>query len=287
MLGDEVTKRWGAEVPTNTIDISFRGSAGSRSACSAPRHHARPAGDANHDVGKGLSGGRVIVVPTRGGLRRRRADHRRERDPRHGATAGELSARHRRRTVLRRPTPARWPWPRGSATTAASTHRWPRRRARFDIGPRSRGLCPGGIADVLDLPVHRVKTETVDLDPLDADDAAFLRDAVERHAAETGTLRWPPTCRRTGTPRWPGSGRSYRGLQRAERHPDGRARGPATSTKGRHGRLDGEKSEARAAAAAPGRRPGGGTRTAPGPLRLPRSPPERPRTHAPRLTHRD
>jgi glutamate synthase (NADPH/NADH) large chain len=43
----------------------------------------------------------------------------------------------------------------------------------------------GGIAYVLDLPRHRVNHEMVDIDPLDDEDRAFLRDVVERHFAET------------------------------------------------------------------------------------------------------
>ena len=43
----------------------------------------------------------------------------------------------------------------------------------------------GGVAYVLDLPQGRVNPEMVDIDPLDDDDRVFLRDAVERHFAET------------------------------------------------------------------------------------------------------
>ena len=43
----------------------------------------------------------------------------------------------------------------------------------------------GGTAYVLDLPQGRVNPEMVDIDPLDDEDRAFLRDAVERHFAET------------------------------------------------------------------------------------------------------
>ena len=45
----------------------------------------------------------------------------------------------------------------------------------------------GGVAYVLDAPGHRVNREMVDLDPLDEDDRKVLRDAVERHYAETGS----------------------------------------------------------------------------------------------------
>jgi glutamate synthase (NADPH) large chain len=58
------------------------------------------------------------------------------------------------------------------------------------LGPVGRNFAAGmsgGIAYVLDCPVHRVNKEMVDLDPLDASDLAFLRDVVERHHAETGS----------------------------------------------------------------------------------------------------
>ncbi|HWF50287.1 MAG TPA: glutamate synthase subunit alpha, partial [Solirubrobacteraceae bacterium] len=65
MLGYEVTKRWGAEgLPDNSIDISFRGSAGQSFGAFLPRGITlRLEGDANDYLGKGLSGGRVIVAP--------------------------------------------------------------------------------------------------------------------------------------------------------------------------------------------------------------------------------
>ena len=45
----------------------------------------------------------------------------------------------------------------------------------------------GGVAYVLDLSEQRLNREMVDLDPLDDDDRAFLRDTVTKHAAETGS----------------------------------------------------------------------------------------------------
>ena len=64
MLGYEVTRRWGGEgLPEDTIDISFRGSAASRSAPSC-RAVSRCDWTATPDyLGKGLSGGRLIVRP--------------------------------------------------------------------------------------------------------------------------------------------------------------------------------------------------------------------------------
>ena len=44
-----------------------------------------------------------------------------------------------------------------------------------------------GVAYLLDAPRHRVNLEMVDIDTLDEDDRKVLRDAVERHHAETGS----------------------------------------------------------------------------------------------------
>ena len=65
MLGYEVTRRWGGQgLPDNTIDISFRGSAGQSFGAFLPRGVTlRLAGDANDYLGKGLSGGRIIAAP--------------------------------------------------------------------------------------------------------------------------------------------------------------------------------------------------------------------------------
>ena len=65
MLGYEVTRRWGGEgLPDGTIDISFSGSAGQSFGAFLPRGITlRLDGDANDYLGKGLSGGRLVVRP--------------------------------------------------------------------------------------------------------------------------------------------------------------------------------------------------------------------------------
>jgi glutamate synthase (NADPH/NADH) large chain len=58
------------------------------------------------------------------------------------------------------------------------------------LGPVGRNFAAGmsgGIAYVLDLSKRRVNMEMVDLDPIQEEDAKFLRDVVERHYAETGS----------------------------------------------------------------------------------------------------
>ena len=189
MLGYEVTKRWGAEgLPDNTIDISFRGSAGQSFGAFLPRGITlRLAGDANDYVGKGLSGGRIIVAP----------------DPEaafaadeqiiagnvigYGATGGEIFLRGvvGERFCVR--NSGALAIAEGVGDHGCEYMTGGRVVVLGSIGRNFAAGMSGGIAYVLDLPAHRVNTEMVDLDPLDADDAAILNDAVRSYAAETGS----------------------------------------------------------------------------------------------------
>jgi glutamate synthase (NADPH/NADH) large chain len=65
MLGAEVTRKYGAEgLPAGTIDVTLHGSAGQSLGAFIPRGVAiRLYGDSNDYVGKGISGGRVVVRP--------------------------------------------------------------------------------------------------------------------------------------------------------------------------------------------------------------------------------
>ena len=65
MLSHEIAKRWGAELlPDDTIHIKFTGSAGqSFGAFLAEGVTLELEGDANDYVGKGLSGGRIVIYP--------------------------------------------------------------------------------------------------------------------------------------------------------------------------------------------------------------------------------
>ncbi len=68
MLGSEITRRWGAEgLPEDTIRLRFQGSAGQSFGAFIPRGLTLLLeGDANDYVGKGLSGGKIVVVPPAG-----------------------------------------------------------------------------------------------------------------------------------------------------------------------------------------------------------------------------
>jgi glutamate synthase (ferredoxin) len=68
IVGSEVTRRHGAEgLPEDTIDIHFSGSAGQSFGAFMPKGMTFTlSGDANDYVGKGLSGGKIIVYPPPG-----------------------------------------------------------------------------------------------------------------------------------------------------------------------------------------------------------------------------
>jgi glutamate synthase (ferredoxin) len=66
ITGSEVTKRWGARgLPEDTIRIRFKGSAGQSFGAFLPRgmtFHLE--GDGNDYIGKGLSGGKLVIYPS-------------------------------------------------------------------------------------------------------------------------------------------------------------------------------------------------------------------------------
>jgi glutamate synthase (ferredoxin) len=65
IVGSEITRRWGAEgLPEDTIEIHFTGSAGQSFGAFMPKGMTfRLEGDSNDYIGKGLSGGKIMVYP--------------------------------------------------------------------------------------------------------------------------------------------------------------------------------------------------------------------------------
>ena len=189
MLGYEVTRRWGGEgLPDNTIDISFDGSAGQSFGAFLPRGITlRLAGDANDYLGKGLSGGRLVVRPP-GAAPFAAEEHVIAGNViGYGATSGEIFLRGvvGERFCVRNS---------GALAVAEGTGdhgcEYMTGGRVVILGPVGRNFAAGmsgGVAYLLDCPVHRINTEMVDLDPLEAADARFLREVVERHHAETGS----------------------------------------------------------------------------------------------------
>jgi glutamate synthase (NADPH/NADH) large chain len=189
MLGYEVTRRWGGEgLPDNTIDIRFDGSAGQSFGAFLPRGITlRLVGDANDYLGKGLSGGRLVVRPPAAVPFTAEEQVIAGNVIGYGATGGEIFLRGAvgERFCVRNS---------GALAVAEGTGdhgcEYMTGGRVVILGPVGRNFAAGmsgGIAYVLDCPVHRVNTEMVDLDPPDPDDIAFLRDVTERHHTETGS----------------------------------------------------------------------------------------------------
>ncbi|MDT0430101.1 glutamate synthase large subunit [Streptomyces salyersiae] len=190
MLGHEVTKKFGgAGLPENTIDITFTGSAGQSFGAFVPRGVTlRLEGDANDYVGKGLSGGRVVVRPDRG------ADHLAEYSTiagntiGYGATAGELFLRGR--------TGERF-CVRNSGATVVSEGvgdhgcEYMTGGHAVVLGETGRNFAAGmsgGIAYVIDLDLDNVNTGNLGaVETLDDTDRQWLHDVVRRHQEETGS----------------------------------------------------------------------------------------------------
>ncbi|MGW4230665.1 glutamate synthase large subunit [Streptomyces sp. NPDC004980] len=190
MLGHEVTKKFGgAGLPDDTIDITFTGSAGQSFGAFVPRGVTlRLEGDANDYVGKGLSGGRVVVRPDRG------ADHLAEYSTiagntiAYGATGGELFLRGR--------TGERF-CVRNSGATVVSEGvgdhgcEYMTGGHAVVLGETGRNFAAGmsgGVAYVIDLDPDNVNTGNLGaVCTLDDTDKQWLHAVVRRHQEETGS----------------------------------------------------------------------------------------------------
>jgi glutamate synthase (NADPH) large chain len=189
MLGYEVTRRWGGQgLPDDTILVRFRGSAGQSFGAFLPRGITlRLAGDANDYLGKGLSGGRIVVAPDAAAPFT--AEHQiiAGNVIGYGATGGEI--------FLRGVVGERFCVRNSGATAVAEgtgDHGCEYMTGGLVVvlGPVGRNFAAGmsgGVAYLLDPDPVRVNTDMADLEELDGTDAARLQDLLTRHHAETGS----------------------------------------------------------------------------------------------------
>lgn len=189
MLGHEVTKRYrGDGLPDGTIDITLTGSAGQSFGAFLPRGVTlRLEGDANDYVGKGLSGGRLVVRPDRAATFESAEQIIAGNTIGYGATSGQffLSGRVGERFCVR-----------NSGATAVvegvGDHgcEYMTGGVVVVLGPTGRNFAAGmsgGYAFVLDLDEQRVNPELVELAPVTGKAADELKALVEQHAEETGS----------------------------------------------------------------------------------------------------
>ncbi|SHV27677.1 Putative ferredoxin-dependent glutamate synthase [Mycobacteroides abscessus subsp. bolletii] len=192
MLGHEVTKAYGGEgLPDDTIDITFTGSAGNSFGAFVPRGITlRLFGDANDYVGKGLSGGHIVVRPSREAPE----DFVAEKNIiggnviLFGATSGEafLNGVVGERFAVRNSGAA-------AVVEGVGDHgcEYMTGGTVVVLGPTGRNFAAGmsgGVAYVYDPDkrlMDNLNDEMVDLDALDPDDQQVLRSLIEKHVAAT------------------------------------------------------------------------------------------------------
>jgi glutamate synthase (NADPH/NADH) large chain len=189
MLGSEITRAFGgAGLPADTINISLHGTAGNSFGAFIPKGLTlRLYGDANDYVGKGLSGGRVIVRPDE------KASFKSEENViagnviGYGSTSGEIMIRGRvgERFCVR-----------NSGATAivegVGDHgcEYMTGGVALILGKTGRNFAAGmsgGRAFVLDLDAALVNTEMVDVLALPSDQEVYVKDLISRFHAETGS----------------------------------------------------------------------------------------------------
>jgi glutamate synthase (ferredoxin) len=193
ILGSEVSKRYGAEgLPEDTIRIHFNGSAGQSFGAFLPRGLTFTLeGDANDYIGKGLSGGKLIVYPPR------QASFVPEENilignvALYGATSGEAYFRGMagERFCVRNSGVQ-------AVVEGVGDHgcEYMTGGRVLVIGRTGRNFAAGmsgGIAYVLDAAGdfrRRCNLAMVDIDPLSAvEDTELVKDLLKRHAHHTGS----------------------------------------------------------------------------------------------------
>lgn len=191
MLGHQVTKKFGgAGLPDNTIDLTFTGSAGQSFGAFLPRGITlRLEGDANDYVGKGLSGGRVVVRPDRG------ADHLAEYSViagntiGYGATGGEMFLRGRTGERFCVRNSGALVVSEGVGDHGCEYMTGGQAVVLGETGRNFAAGMSGGVAYVVDLDPDNVNVGNAGAveTALSDTDKQWLHDVVRRHEEETGS----------------------------------------------------------------------------------------------------
>ncbi|GAA4720969.1 glutamate synthase large subunit [Nocardioides conyzicola] len=189
ILGHEVTKKYGADgLPDGTIDITFTGSAGQSFGAFVPRGITlRLEGDANDYVGKGLSGGRIVVRPDRKATFHSNEQIIAGNTIAYGATSGQIFLRGGvgERFAVR--NSGAWLVNEGVGDHGCEYMTGGRVVVLGKTGRNFAAGMSGGVAWVLDLKAHRVNTELVELGPVSGNAAVELEGLVRAHLEETGS----------------------------------------------------------------------------------------------------
>lgn len=193
LLGYRVTKAYGgAGLPDDTIVVNLTGSAGNSLGAFIPRGITlRLEGDANDYVGKGLSGGRIVVRPPQDATFVAEDNVIAGNVIGYGATSGEVFLRGTvgERFAVR--NSGMIAVVEGVGDHACEYMTGGRVVVLGSTGRNFAAGMSGGIAYVYDpegrLPV-RLNGEMVELESLDTDDLDWLHERVMMHQRETGSV---------------------------------------------------------------------------------------------------
>lgn len=194
ILGNEITRHHGAKgLPDDTVSLTFNGSAGQSFGAFIPRGVTlKLSGDANDYIGKGLSGGTIIVYPPEGSIFKAEENIIAGNVAFYGATSGTAYIRGMagERFCVRNSGI-------NAVVEGVGDHgcEYMTGGVVAILGQTGRNFAAGmsgGIAYVLDEQgdfASRCNTEMAGLEQLDEDDAALLKGMIEKHAAYTGSSR--------------------------------------------------------------------------------------------------
>ena len=192
LLGYEITRRHGGEgLPDGTIDLTFTGSAGQSFGAFMPKGVTmRLLGDTNDYLGKGLSGGRIIVRPPDQSSFAAEDNIVAGNVILYGATAGDVFLRGQvgERFCVRNSGAV-------AVVEGVGDHacEYMTGGRVVVLGPTGRNVAAGmsgGVAYVYDphgLLAGVYNSEFVDLEPVSAEDRVWLKDRISMHRDETGS----------------------------------------------------------------------------------------------------
>ena len=195
ITGSEITRKWGpAGLPDGTVRIGFHGSAGQSFGAFMPRGMSFTLeGDANDYVGKGLSGGRIVVFPPKASTFAAEENMIVGNVALYGATSGEVFLRGMagERFAVRNSGV-------DAVVEAVGDHgcEYMTGGRVVVLGPTGRNFgagMSGGVAYVFDEAggfAAQVNGQMVDVERVvDAAEALELRALIERHLALTGSAQ--------------------------------------------------------------------------------------------------
>jgi len=187
MLGSQITRKYGGQgLPAGTIELTFNGTAGQSFGAFIPQGLTlRLEGDTNDYLGKGLSGGKIVIRPDRKAKFESSLNVIAGNVAAYGATSGTLFVRGlvgERFCVRNSGATA---VVEGVGDHACEYMTGGRVVVLGQTGRNFAAGMSGGIAYVVDLNVENVNSEMVELESLDESDKVFLSSILKDYLEET------------------------------------------------------------------------------------------------------